>query len=61
MKKNNFLLFGGSFVVAILLIAAIYLNALSNRYVQLDDGCVLDKWTRSVYYGEELVYELKRK
>jgi hypothetical protein len=61
MKTKNLLLICGSTAVIILLITVLFLNALSYRYLKLDHGLVLDKWTKSVYDGPQLVYRLKSK
>lgn len=61
MKSKNFLLILSCFVIVILLIMALFTNALSNRYEKLDQGLVLDKWTKTVYDGPNPVYRLKSK
>lgn len=59
MKTKNLLLICGSTIAIVLLIAVLFLNALSFRYLKLDDGLILDKWTKTVYSGPEPVYRLK--
>ena len=59
MKSKNFLLIFSCSVVVILLIMALFLNALSNRYEKLHQGLVLDKWTKTVYDGPNPLYRLK--
>ena len=61
MKSKNFLFIISCFVIVILLIMALYTNALSNRYEKLDQGLVLDKWTKTVYFGPDPIYRLNSK
>lgn len=61
MKIKQYLLVISTFILICILIIAIYLNALSGRYMKLnDDGSyIFDKWTRTVYECNKPLYRLK--
>ena len=58
-KMNRKLLFIGGIVAVLLIAGGLFLSAQSNRYAVIENSCVLDKWSGSVTYQGQYVYNIK--
>lgn len=65
MEKQSLVVNRIGLFIILLLLASItvllYLNALNNRYMMIDDLFILDKWTKMIYLnkGENKISKIK--